>query len=277
VLTIKLAIRAALAAVIRAAMAILPARVRAMLADAAPFPAVLDYGKRRIALHVSSEFEYTVRRLSCAKEPDTVRWIEDALRPGDVFYDIGANVGAYSLVAAARHDGRVSVVAFEPSALNFAQLARNIGLNGAGASVTPLAIALGDGTAIVTFNYRTTQPGGALHAMGDPVDEAGQTFVPALSHGVLSFRLDDVIRQFDLRPPTHIKMDVDGGELKILAGARDTLSSSTLRSILVEATAGPGVREGLCAAIEQHGFVLHSATVLAQTGGAENLVFARKA
>ena len=50
------------------------------------------------------------RAASCAKEPWTVNWLRDAVGPGDVLYDIGANVGAFSLVAA-KHCG-AHVVAF---------------------------------------------------------------------------------------------------------------------------------------------------------------------
>src|SRR5579872_3231912 len=59
----------------------------------------LDYAASRIRLLVSSS-EIGVRLRSVEKEPFTVEWIEQSLRPGEVFYDIGANVGAYSLIAA---------------------------------------------------------------------------------------------------------------------------------------------------------------------------------
>ena len=58
----------------------------------------LDYAANRIQMCVNSPWQ-PYRLNSCAKEPETVAWIERNVRPGDTFYDIGANVGAYSLVA----------------------------------------------------------------------------------------------------------------------------------------------------------------------------------
>jgi len=74
----------------------------------------VDYAGAQIHLKLSSPQE--VKRLTaCAKEPWTIEWIETWLGPGETLYDIGANVGAYSLVAAEQHGGDVSVVAFEPA------------------------------------------------------------------------------------------------------------------------------------------------------------------
>ena len=67
----------------------------------------LDYSRRDIFLHIESDFEYLVRRRSCKKEPETVQWLEASLHPGDVLYDVGANIGAYSLVASKYLEGDV--------------------------------------------------------------------------------------------------------------------------------------------------------------------------
>ena len=61
------------------------------------------------------------------KEPDSLKWI-DRMEPGTVFWDIGANVGTLSLYAAARGD--LDVLAFEPAAVNYYNLAANCELNG---------------------------------------------------------------------------------------------------------------------------------------------------
>ena len=176
--------------------------------------------------------EYHTRLHSCKKEPETIAWIENEFRPGDVFYDIGANVGAYTLVAATYWREAVRVVAIEPAALNFSRLLRNLSLNGTLAQVIPLPIALGEKTGIFPFHYQNLTAGGSLHALGEQKDYRGESFQPAASFPTLAYDLDTLIDQFQLPPPTHLKLDVDGTELNILQGARRTLSS--VRSLLVE-------------------------------------------
>ena len=60
------------------------------------------------------------------KEPETIEWI-DTFAPGDVLFDIGANIGCYSIYAASRS---VRVMAFEPESQNYALINQNIFLNG---------------------------------------------------------------------------------------------------------------------------------------------------
>lgn len=202
----------------------------------------MDYAPHDIYLHVDSLTEYQTRLHSCAKEPDTVEWIE-SMKPGDTFYDIGANVGAYTLIAAKAFSGRVKVLAFEPAFLNFTQLCRNVALNQCQDYVTPLSIALSDKTSLDSFNYHDLIPGGSLHTLGEAIDYKGDRFEPVLKQSVLSFKTDDLIAQFDLPRPTHIKIDVDGIEFAVLKGADQTLSDGTLRSIVVELEAGDGEQQ----------------------------------
>jgi FkbM family methyltransferase len=79
-----------------------------------------------------------------------VRWIEDWIRPDEVLYDIGANVGAYSLVAALSPSVRARVVAVEPGYPTFAALSDNVVRNGAQDRVTALGVALGRATTLET-------------------------------------------------------------------------------------------------------------------------------
>ena len=233
-LRLKQAALALASRAIQVGVGLLPDRARAIVLDRAPMVRPLDYQRCRVLLHVHSELEYRVRLRSVSKEPQTVRWIE-SFKDGDVLYDIGANVGAYSLIAATLFKGGVRVCAFEPSALNFGQLVRNVALNGCGEWVLPLPIALGPATAVETFNYKDVSTGGALNSVGEPIDEEGRRFVPALRQRLLVHTLDEVVRLYDLPPPTHIKIDVDGGELGILSGAAGVLASPALRTLLVEA------------------------------------------
>src|SRR5687768_15230226 len=96
----------------------------------------LDYLPADLKVSVDTT-EHLGRLRSCAKEPGTVRWIESHLKPGEVFYDIGANIGAYTLVAFGHTRGKSRIVAFEPGFATFATLCENLALNGSGETVTP--------------------------------------------------------------------------------------------------------------------------------------------
>lgn len=263
---------ASVTGLVEGGLRVLPSRIRAIVADRAPWVSALDYRPHRILLHVDSELEYRVRCRSASKEPETVQWIEQYFRDGEVFYDIGANVGAYSLIAA-KSFPRLSVYAFEPSALNFGQLVRNVALNGCGETVLPLAIALGEKTRMETFNYQNLSRGGALHTIGEPVTEKGRRFVPALRQKIRIASLDDVVREYELPQPSHIKIDVDGAEGRILEGARATLAAPSLRTLLLEASADGGAPEAVADALRPFAFRL--AATHPQPGGYANLLFVR--
>src|SRR4029453_17462739 len=102
----------------------------------------------------------------------------------------------------------------------------NVVLNGFQRTVTPLPVVLSDRTGVLELGYRSFEPGAAEHVLG-PSDHAA-------SQQVLSFRLDDLVSHFGLPAPTLLKVDVDGGESTVLAGAPRSLASADLRSILVE-------------------------------------------
>ncbi len=202
----------------------------------------LDYPAAEIHLRLTSRDEFH-RLGSCAKEPWTVRWIEQRLGPGEVLYDIGANVGAYTLLAAVATGARV--VAFEPSPANFAALAANVELNAVGELVVPVPLALGEYTGSAPLDGDAGLPGRAPR-LGRVAREEGTT--------VLVDRLDDVIDRFALPGPDHLKLDVDGAELEVLAGAERLLASGRVQTLMVELDPR---REGeLRTYMEGHGFEL---------------------
>ena len=220
----------------------------------------MDYSKKEIYLWIDSEFEYKVRLASCEKEPETVDWIESFLHPGDIFYDIGANVGAYSLVAAKYFDGNIKVLAFEPAFTNFANLCKNIYIIHCQDVIVPLQIALSDQTVIKNFNYRNLTVGGSLHSLGEPLDPKGHLFKPVFKHPMLCYRLDDLIHQFELPIPNHMKIDVDGNELDILRGIGGLLQHKQIKSIMMEVN-GEGARgafQDLVSFLQTMGFFLDS-------------------
>ena len=169
-------------------------------------------------------------------EPDTLRWIEQL--PDDaVLWDIGANVGMFSLYAALRPGLRV--VAFEPAASTYDTLVKNIQLNNMGSSISAYCIALGDSTRRNVFRMSSFEAGHYMHGLqsDDPPDdgEAGGE----LEQPVLEMSIDDFVRVFSPPLPTHIKLDVDSNENEIIAGARGVLAGDTVRSVQVEMIGAP--------------------------------------
>lgn len=192
--------------------------------------AELDYPGARIRIRTNTKAIVHSRIRPVAKEPWTVAWIESNLRNGDVLYDIGANIGAYSLIAAKAGPKDVTIVAIEPGYANYATLCENIILNGLGEAVTALPVVLSEQNRLGFFSYADVTAGAALHSL-----DGEESF--AYRQPVLVYSLDSLIGMFSLPAPTLIKLDVDGSEADVLAGARETLRRPELRSLVVEVEA----------------------------------------
>lgn len=194
--------------------------------DESPRLVDLDYPAAHIVIDASTKLARK-RKNATSKEPRTVEWIE-SLPAGAVLYDVGANVGAYSLIGALRPQGALEVLAFEPAFATYAVLCRNVVHNAVEAHVMPLPITLGETTKLGSFGYHDLAAGAALHG------GLYSTETPAYEQPVLVFALDDLIETFALTPPNHLKLDVDGAELEVLRGATATFADSALQSVLVE-------------------------------------------
>ena len=233
---------------------------------AATRPRKLDYEHADIYMRVTTKSE-ALRLNACAKEPFTIEWIHRCIGSGEVLYDIGANVGAYSLVAAKKPAGGARVFSFEPSYASVATLCANIVLNDAAEQITPLPVALSDATSMNVFSLRDLEAGAARHALG----ARGPGDKPAIyQQPVLVCRLDDVVEWFTLPPANHIKLDVDGGELAVLAGAARTLASPALRSMLIEIASEES--DDITQVLARYGLRLESKIAIKNTSG-ENAVW----
>jgi FkbM family methyltransferase len=210
--------------------------------------ATLDYSGASIRVHVQSPAVVRLRLRVVEKEPWTMDWLERRLEPSDAFYDVGANVGVYSLVAASIRPG-VKVVAIEPAPANFDALCRNLVLNDLAERVVPLPVVLADQTRLAVLDLADLSPGAAEHAL----DGAGGA---AYRQPVLAYRLDDLLATFSLPTPTLMKIDVDGAEDVVLAGAAATLARPELRSLVIELDAARG--EEVVRLVERHGFALNA-------------------
>lgn len=162
-------------------------------------------------------------------EPETIAWL-DSLPDGDVLWDIGANVGAFTIYAAVRR--KLRVVAFEPGAASFAALTRNIEINGLDGRADAYCLALANETKLDYLHMANTGAGHSMHAFGSPETVNGR-ISPVFRQAVPGFTADRFAEIFDVPRPQHIKLDVDSIEFDILRGAENLLRS-TVQSVLVE-------------------------------------------
>lgn len=174
-------------------------------------------------------------RTLMSKEPDTIGWIDD-MPEGGVFWDIGANVGVFTLYAAKKG---MQVMAFEPVANNYYILNRNILLNGLSGAATAYCIALSEGEQLSFINLSTDAAAGSGSGFGDKADRIqdsqGNDVDVTFSQGVLGIDIDTFISRYKVATPEYIKLDVDGIELQILKGAKTALQG--VREVLVEVAA----------------------------------------
>ena len=185
-------------------------------------------------------------------EPDTRAWIETHVKSGDHLWDIGANIGAYSIYASLGEG--VSVSAFEPVAGTYWALVKNLSLNASAKATVALAIALSDKSAIAPFYLRQTEVGGAMNALGAPEAVDGR-FEPESVQHVVALRGDELVQRFGARAPTHVKLDVDGHELQILNGLGGILPSiKTLWIEMIEASDISGTNARIEAYLTGFGF-----------------------
>lgn len=225
-----------------------------------------------LSLHVASRMENQRAVTFLSKEPDTITWL-DQLRKDDLFVDIGANIGVYTLYAATKCDAHV--IAFEPEAQNFAALIRNLATNPGGNRVDPWPIAVSDATRPVHLFLSGIQTGGSHHTAGAPIDELGRPFKPHYVQGTMAMALDealDVIAKG--RCPRFIKVDVDGNEALVVAGMQKILGDRRLEQILIEMAAEPSDAPELYAQLASAGFAARSPEWINKGRG--NVIFVRQ-
>jgi len=161
------------------------------------------------------------RIVACGYEPEYLKAMLDALRPDDILYDVGANIGLVALHAARK----CRTVAFEPDPAFRARLERNLQLN-PGVSVELLPVAIGDseGTATLFTDGVEGNSPSLVHQRGekDAVEVRVQT-------------LDTLVAGGTLPAPTVLKLDIEGAEVLALRGAKHLLYGPTApRALFIE-------------------------------------------
>jgi FkbM family methyltransferase len=222
--------------------------------------ALLEHAGVRMIFSTPSEMALWRVRSIRSKEPCTLEWIA-SFAADDVLLDCGANVGMYTIWAAATRG--VRVFAFEPEAQNYAILNRNIVLNKLSERVQAYCMGLSDVSGLSQLHMADMRVGGSCHAVGEALDYKLQPLRAAFVQGCVVSRLDDLIAEGVVAVPTHIKIDVDGFEHKVVQGARRTLRNPAVKSLLIETNPALPEHRGMVEALGDLGFAYDEAQVAA--------------
>ena len=178
-------------------------------------------------------------------EWDKQEHLRTAVEPGKVAFDVGANVGFYTLLLARVLGPEGHVVAFEPVPRNLSFLHRHLALNGV-RNVSVIEAAVADREGVATFDEG---PDPSMGHLG-----AGRLRVRTL-------RLDDALARGEIPVPAYMKIDVEGAEADVLRGAEGILREA--RPVVFLATHGPAVHAECLEILTGHGYVV---TPLGDTG-----------
>ncbi len=193
--------------------------------------------RTRTVVHKSIEMQFYVpnslnsyrAKTFSSKEPETLEWIE-SFNEESIFWDIGANIGLYSIYAAKYNSAQV--YAFEPSVFNLEFLAKNIYKNNLSNKVRIFPLALSNRSEFNLFKMNDPVWGGALSTFGENYDQHGKDFNTTFEYTIAGVTADKAVELLSAPRPDYIKIDVDGIEHLILEGCENILK--TTKSVLVE-------------------------------------------
>ena len=159
-------------------------------------------------------------------EHDVIGFLSHYLKPGMIVFDVGANIGVYSLLSAKYVGEHGAVHAFEPTPETFAHLCTNVELNGfMHICLNQLAVAEKSGMSML---YLYEQNGmNSLAAQDWTGKPLGQVMVKTIS-------LDEYVSAKDLPRVDLLKIDVEGAELSVLKGAYGLLSEANPPVVVCE-------------------------------------------
>ncbi|PPR44543.1 MAG: hypothetical protein CFH18_00414 [Alphaproteobacteria bacterium MarineAlpha5_Bin8] len=186
------------------------------------------------------------------KEPITIKWIR-GFKKGSTFFDVGANVGMYTIFAAAIND--INVYSFEPEANNFQILMENIVINNLTKKITSFPIGVSDSSLFTTLHMGKFDKGGSHNTVGDSLDHNLNKKETFYKQGIFTTSLDELISLWGMPIPNYLKIDVDGIESKIINKSQNLLSNKKLYSVLVEINPNRKEDEEMISIFKNFGFI----------------------
>ncbi len=190
---------------------------------------LVTHNKCSLRLSIPNSVCYFRANTFANKEPETLDWI-DSMPKDSVLWDVGANVGLYSVYAAMKRN--CTVFSFEPSVFNLEFLARNIFENNLVNKIVIVPLALSDKLSISNFNMGTTDWGGALSTFDQSYGYDGKDMSAVFKYNTIGLSMTDAVNKLKIPTPDYIKIDVDGIEHLILSGGGEVLAN--IKGILIE-------------------------------------------
>ena len=169
------------------------------------------------------------------KEPETLEWIDSFKKKENlIFWDIGGNIGLYSIYNALKNPNSLTIV-FEPSSSNLRVLSRNISINNLEKNIKIISMPLTNKENIFQeMNEGKFIEGGALNSFGEKFDFEGKEFKSTMKYSLLGTTMNYFLENSILDIPDYIKIDVDGIEHFILEGGDKFLKNEKIKSLSVE-------------------------------------------
>ena len=170
-----------------------------------------------------------------SNEPETLEWIDSFQEKENlIFWDIGANIGLYSIYNSLKHP-KSTTIAFEPSSSNLRVLTRNISINNLEKNIKVVPTPLSNKKNIFQeMKEGQFVEGGALNSFGEKFDFEGKEFKPNMKYNLLGTTINYFLENSILDIPDYIKIDVDGIEHLILEGGDKFLNNKKVKSLSIE-------------------------------------------
>ena len=185
------------------------------------------------------------------KEPITIRWIR-RFGKDKVFFDVGANVGVYSIYAA--KISKAKVYSFEPESNNFNTLIENIISNKLMGMINAYPIAISDKSGFTSLYLSEFDIGSSHHMVDKELDHNLKEVKYKNKQGIFKSSLDELIKNWRFPIPNYLKIDVDGIENIIIKNSTFLLKSTELESVLIEINKNRDEDTEIISILESMGF-----------------------
>ncbi len=222
-----------IAKILNITLCLLPTRFKVILKEHINVKIKMPYPEL-VKLEVDTYRELR-RAAFCYREPETLAWVEECAKKGGVFFDVGANIGAVSLLYAAnvkKFHGTIpsgSIYSFEPTQSTYTRLCKNILSNDWSEAMIPVSLPLSNKLAPCIFSLTNLDSGSSGHSVTSIGSKNKKLQLPTMS-----LTVDYMVKEFGFPAPRFIKIDVDGHDFEVLMGCDDVLKQGMIKSVLIE-------------------------------------------